>query len=219
MPYTGRSRRAPHEPRPARRVTGPLSRRDAHKILGATSASAPPRRASRWVRRRVRDGAGSSRSRRSTIACAPSDSTFSRAKPDIAWRPCTKQKAGSSRRTSRRRRNGLTQWDARPDVPTWLRRVARAHAARDALHGIRVQRFRADARDRAVDHGADRRRPRAGLSAFVGWAILVHESGFNHWDPRTLSLRGGQIPTLNVVDDTFRPIAPRWRRSSRRPRR
>ena len=31
----------------------------------------------------------------------------------------------------------------------------------------------------------------------------VHESGFNHWDPRTLSLREGQIPTLNVVDDTF----------------
>lgn len=31
----------------------------------------------------------------------------------------------------------------------------------------------------------------------------VHESGFNHWDSRTLSLREGQIPTLNVVDDTF----------------
>jgi len=31
----------------------------------------------------------------------------------------------------------------------------------------------------------------------------VHESGFNHWDARTLSLREGQIPTLTVVDDTF----------------
>jgi len=31
----------------------------------------------------------------------------------------------------------------------------------------------------------------------------VHESGFNHWDSRTLSLREGQIPTLTVVDDTF----------------
>ncbi|HKV50621.1 MAG TPA: hypothetical protein VJO52_05405 [Gemmatimonadaceae bacterium] len=31
----------------------------------------------------------------------------------------------------------------------------------------------------------------------------VHESGFNTWDARTLSLRAGQIPTLNVVDDTF----------------
>ena len=31
----------------------------------------------------------------------------------------------------------------------------------------------------------------------------VHESGFNRWDPDTLSLREGQIPTLNVVDDTF----------------
>jgi hypothetical protein len=33
----------------------------------------------------------------------------------------------------------------------------------------------------------------------------VHESGFNHWDPATLSLskREGLIPTLNVVDDTF----------------
>jgi hypothetical protein len=33
----------------------------------------------------------------------------------------------------------------------------------------------------------------------------VHESGFNHWDPGTLSLskREGLIPTLNVVDDTF----------------
>ncbi len=33
----------------------------------------------------------------------------------------------------------------------------------------------------------------------------VHESGFNHWDPATLSLskREGLIPTLNVADDTF----------------
>ena len=31
----------------------------------------------------------------------------------------------------------------------------------------------------------------------------VHESGFNTWDAQTLSLRAGQIPTLNVVDDTF----------------
>ena len=33
----------------------------------------------------------------------------------------------------------------------------------------------------------------------------VHESGFNHWDPATLSLskRPGLIPTLNIVDDTF----------------
>lgn len=33
----------------------------------------------------------------------------------------------------------------------------------------------------------------------------VHESGFNHWDEKTLSLakRDGLIPTLNVVDDTF----------------
>jgi hypothetical protein len=33
----------------------------------------------------------------------------------------------------------------------------------------------------------------------------VHESGFNHWDEKTLSLaqRDGLIPTLNAVDDTF----------------
>jgi len=33
----------------------------------------------------------------------------------------------------------------------------------------------------------------------------VHESGFNHWDPATLSLskREGLIPTLNVADETF----------------
>jgi hypothetical protein len=33
----------------------------------------------------------------------------------------------------------------------------------------------------------------------------VHESGFGHWDPATLSLsrRAGLIPTLMVVDDTF----------------
>ncbi len=33
----------------------------------------------------------------------------------------------------------------------------------------------------------------------------VHESGFNDWDAKTLSLsrRPGLIPTLNVVDDTF----------------
>ena len=31
----------------------------------------------------------------------------------------------------------------------------------------------------------------------------VHESGFNRWDAQTLSLRAGQIPTLNIVDDTF----------------
>jgi hypothetical protein len=32
----------------------------------------------------------------------------------------------------------------------------------------------------------------------------VHESGFRRWDPETLSLRPEVIPTLNVVDDTFR---------------
>lgn len=31
----------------------------------------------------------------------------------------------------------------------------------------------------------------------------VHESGFNAWNPHTLSLREGQIPTLAIVDDTF----------------
>jgi hypothetical protein len=31
----------------------------------------------------------------------------------------------------------------------------------------------------------------------------VHESGFGDWDPKTLSLRESQIPTLSVVDDTF----------------
>jgi hypothetical protein len=31
----------------------------------------------------------------------------------------------------------------------------------------------------------------------------VHESGFGRWDPETLGLRSGTIPTLNVVDDTF----------------
>jgi len=32
----------------------------------------------------------------------------------------------------------------------------------------------------------------------------VHESGFGRWNPQTLSLSPTQIPTLNVVDDTFR---------------
>jgi hypothetical protein len=31
----------------------------------------------------------------------------------------------------------------------------------------------------------------------------VHESGFGRWDPTTLSLSPNQIPTLNIVDDTF----------------
>ena len=31
----------------------------------------------------------------------------------------------------------------------------------------------------------------------------VHESGFGRWDPKTLSLTPLQIPTLNIVDDTF----------------
>jgi len=31
----------------------------------------------------------------------------------------------------------------------------------------------------------------------------VHEAGFGRWNPETLSLRDEQIPTLNVVDDTF----------------
>ena len=32
----------------------------------------------------------------------------------------------------------------------------------------------------------------------------VHESGFGRWNPQTLSLSPTQIPTLNIVDDTFR---------------
>ena len=32
----------------------------------------------------------------------------------------------------------------------------------------------------------------------------VHESGFGRWNPVTLSLSQTQIPTLNIVDDTFR---------------
>ena len=32
----------------------------------------------------------------------------------------------------------------------------------------------------------------------------VHESGFGRFDPKTLSLYPGTIPTLQVVDDTFR---------------
>lgn len=31
----------------------------------------------------------------------------------------------------------------------------------------------------------------------------VHESGFSHFDPQTLSLDPQQIPTITVVDDTF----------------
>jgi hypothetical protein len=31
----------------------------------------------------------------------------------------------------------------------------------------------------------------------------VHESGFNRWNPQTLSLTDSTIPTLNIVDDTF----------------
>ena len=31
----------------------------------------------------------------------------------------------------------------------------------------------------------------------------VHESGFGHFDPKSLSLRDEQIPTITVVDDTF----------------
>lgn len=36
----------------------------------------------------------------------------------------------------------------------------------------------------------------------------VHESGFGRWDPRTLSLTPNQIPTLNIVDDTFDKCRP-----------
>jgi hypothetical protein len=36
----------------------------------------------------------------------------------------------------------------------------------------------------------------------------VHESGFGGWDPETLALRPGPIPTLNVVDDTFTTYRP-----------
>ena len=32
----------------------------------------------------------------------------------------------------------------------------------------------------------------------------VHESGFGRWNPQTLSLSPMQIPTLNILDDTFR---------------
>lgn len=31
----------------------------------------------------------------------------------------------------------------------------------------------------------------------------VHEAGFERWDPATLSLTDAQMPTLNIVDDTF----------------
>jgi len=31
----------------------------------------------------------------------------------------------------------------------------------------------------------------------------VHESGFGRWNPQTLGLRDSQIPTLQIVDDTF----------------
>jgi len=31
----------------------------------------------------------------------------------------------------------------------------------------------------------------------------VHESGFGHFDPKTLNLGKEQIPTITVVDDTF----------------
>jgi hypothetical protein len=31
----------------------------------------------------------------------------------------------------------------------------------------------------------------------------VHESGFGHFDPKSMSLRDEQIPTITVVDDTF----------------
>jgi hypothetical protein len=31
----------------------------------------------------------------------------------------------------------------------------------------------------------------------------VHEAGFGRFNPETLSLRDGVIPTLSVVDDTF----------------
>ena len=31
----------------------------------------------------------------------------------------------------------------------------------------------------------------------------VHESGFGRWNPQTLGLRDAQIPTLQIVDDTF----------------
>jgi hypothetical protein len=31
----------------------------------------------------------------------------------------------------------------------------------------------------------------------------VHESGFGHFDPKSLSLREEQIPTVTIVDDTL----------------
>lgn len=31
----------------------------------------------------------------------------------------------------------------------------------------------------------------------------VHESGFGHFNPKTLNLGKEQIPTITVVDDTF----------------
>jgi hypothetical protein len=46
----------------------------------------------------------------------------------------------------------------------------------------------------------------------------VHEAGFQRWDEETLSLREHQIPTLNVVDDTFEKHRPEMEAVIRRAR-
>ncbi len=46
----------------------------------------------------------------------------------------------------------------------------------------------------------------------------VHEAGFQKWNPETLSLTEHQIPTLNVVDDTFDRHRPEMEAIIRRAR-
>ncbi len=46
----------------------------------------------------------------------------------------------------------------------------------------------------------------------------VHEAGFQKWNPETLSLTEHQIPTLNVVDDTFDRHRPEMEAVIRRAR-
>jgi hypothetical protein len=46
----------------------------------------------------------------------------------------------------------------------------------------------------------------------------VHEAGFQKWNPSTLSLTEHQIPTLNVVDDTFEKYRPEMAAVIRRAR-
>ena len=94
------------------------------------------------------DGADQSRSRRSTIACAPSGSISSRAKPAIASKRCRSRRlaghaivpgaglAHRARPRSRRGRGGaalrrtssarsaMPRWDTRADVPDWMRRTS-----------------------------------------------------------------------------------------------